>query len=170
MPIPGSNYDDNSVNPAPRSLIGAASNIITGDNPPFAVADFVAQYPQFGPDAKGKYLVPEIMLTMYVNLAHSYLKQARWKNTWQMAMGLFVAHFATIYLQSAAKPGAEADQVVASGAARGMIASESAGDLSVSYESIASDLDGWAAWKLTIFGQQLVTFAKIIGKGGMYVW
>jgi hypothetical protein len=38
------------------------------------------------------------------------------------------------------------------------------------FATIADDLEGWAAWKLTTFGQQLATFGKLIGSGGMVVW
>lgn len=87
-------------------------------------------------------------------------------------MGWFMAHFLTLYLQSMVKADASAKQVVAAGQARGLVASKSAGDLSVSYDysSVTQDLDGWAAWKLTPYGQQLAAMGRIVGKGGMYVW
>ena len=28
---------------------------------------------------------------------------------------------------------------------------------------------GWAAWKLTTYGTQFATLARMVGKGGMYI-
>lgn len=155
---------------------------VTGDNIPFdATVESIVNYatitisaPASGTGATtliiNQTILPAAALQMYAALASTYLQQARWRDTWAMAMGLFIAHFATLYLQSMAAPGSPADAVVSAGTARGLVSSETAGPVSVSYESIATDLDGWAAWKLTAFGQQLATFAKIIGKGPMLVW
>jgi hypothetical protein len=116
-------------------------------------------------------LLPTIVIQMYINLATASIMQRRWHSYWKIAIGWFVAHFCTLYLESMANPGSSAAQVVAAGQARGLMASKGVGDVSVSYDynSIAQDLEGWAAWKLTIFGQQLATVGKLVGKGGMMV-
>lgn len=164
------------------SLIAAASNLRTGDNPPYTLADFYALYPAYGPrktpseDPEGEptitYLVDPIIIEMYIGMAEAVVKESRWRPRWKFAMGLFVAHFLTLYLQSLANANSTAAQVVAAGQARGLMASKSVGDVSVSYDfsTIAQGLDGWAAWNLTTFGIQFATLAKIVGKGGMYVW
>ena len=36
--------------------------------------------------------------------------------------------------------------------------------------TITNDLDGWAQWKLTKYGVQFASIAKLMGKGGMLVW
>lgn len=155
-------------------IIGDASNVRTGSNPPFLLADFFAQYPQFGPDGSTppKYLVPTLITQMYINLADACIKQARWHDYWQISTGWFVAHFCTMYLMGTADPNSGAAAVLAAGQAKGLNTSESVGDVSVStdYNNIAQDLEGWAAWKLTIYGQQLATIGKIVGMGGMYVY
>ena len=116
-------------------------------------------------------LVPAIMLIMYVSLATSTLMQARWHSYWAIAVGWFIAHFLTLYLQGMAAPGSNAATVMAAAAARGITASKSVGPVSVSYDlgAINNDLDSWAAWKLTIYGQQLATFGNMVGKGGIVV-
>jgi hypothetical protein len=116
-------------------------------------------------------LLPAMVLQMYINLATASINQARWHSYWKTAIGWFVAHFCTLYLQSMASPGSSAAQVVSAGQARGLMASKGVGDVSVSYDysSIASDLDGWAQWKLTLFGQQLASIGKLVGKGGTVV-
>ncbi len=151
-----------------QQIIADAANIRAGENPSYTVADFLSAYPQFGTESEP--LLPAAMLTAYVALAHAAIKEARWRSYWKVGMGLFIAHFSTLYLQAMTPTGASAKAVVAAGQARGLTASKAAGDVSMSYESIAADLDGWAAWKLTVFGQQLATIGKLVGKGGMYVW
>ena len=157
-----------------RQMAAAASNIRTGGNPSYSLAtDFFPSYPQFGPRGSGDqitYLVPLPVMQMYADLANASLSMNRWHEMWIVAMGWFVAHFLTLYLQSMAANSAAA-QVIAAGQSRGLMASKSVGDVSVSYDynSISQDLDGWAGWKLTAFGVQLATIAKRIGRGGMYV-
>lgn len=162
----------NDDNLSAGGIIGAASNIRTGSNPPFSFNDFITMYPQFGPDTNTSYLVPQAITQMFINLADASIKEARWHDYWQIAMGWFIAHFCTLYLQGTANPNNGAAAVLAAGQAMGLNTSESVGDVSVStdYNTIAQDLDGWAAWKLTIYGQQLATIGKLVGKGGMYVY
>jgi hypothetical protein len=131
-------------------------------------------YPQFGPDGSTtpKQLIPDPIIQMFIDLAHASIKEARWHGSWKIAMGWFVAHFLTLYLQGLASAGSPAAEVLAAGQAKGLNTSESVGDVSVSidYNTIAQDLEGWAAWKLTIYGQQLATMGKLVGMGGMYVY
>lgn len=170
-------YDSGS-----EGLITAASNLRSGDNPAYTFTDFYALYPVYGPrtvsavppatEPTTTYLVDPSVADMYIDLAHAVVKESRWKGQWRLAMGLFVAHFLTLYLQSLADTNCSAAQVVAAGQARGLMTSKSAGDVSVSYDVsvIAQGLNNWAAWNTTAFGVQYATLAKIVGKGGMYVW
>lgn len=169
-PIISYGLDDQSINAG--AVVSSASNVITGTNPPYVSSDFYESYPQFGPNTDGKYLVPQIVTQMYINLADACIKQARWNTAWEIAMGWFVAHFCTLYLQGTSSPNSGAGAVLAAGQARGLDTSQSAGDVSVStdYNNIGEDLSGWAAWKLTIYGQQLATMGKLIGRGGMYIY
>ena len=116
-------------------------------------------------------LLFSMVIQMYINLANACIMQARWNTSWQIAMGWFIAHFCTLYMQSMVTPNSPASAVLAAGQAKGLDTSQSVGDVSVStdYNSIGEDLNGWAAWKLTVFGQQLATMGKFIGKGGIYV-
>lgn len=152
-------------------LTATASNVFSGTNPSYALSDFIVVYPQFGPNADGNYLVPTIILQMYVDLANACVKQVRYRSYWALCMGFFIAHFATLFLQGTASPGSSAAQVLEAGKAQGLTTSESVGDVSVStdYGTIAASLSGWAAWNLTIFGQQFATIGKMVGMGGMYV-
>ena len=88
-------------------------------------------------------------------------------------MGLFIAHWLTLFLQSMTSPDDPVGKIIAAGLAKGLQSSKSAGDLSVSYDFSflnGSDFNGWGTYKMTAFGQQFVTIAKIYGMGGMVVW
>ncbi|MGD8188566.1 DUF4054 domain-containing protein [Brevibacillus ginsengisoli] len=162
----------NDGNMSASGIIGVASNVKTGSNPAFTFDDFIAIYPQFGPNTDGAYIITQPIVEMYIALADASIKETRWHSYWKVAMGWFVAHFCTLYLQGVADPNSGAAGVLKAGQTRGLPTSKSAGDVSVStdYSSIAQDLDGWAAWKLTLYGQQLATIGRIVGKGGMYVY
>jgi hypothetical protein len=184
-----------------RGIIAGASNIKGGNNPPFTVADFQAIYPQFweevetGPGSPGSpgdpdatppvdpvgpvppttELVPYVpaeVIEMYVELAHACVKISRYHAAWKMVMGLFVAHFITMYMQTMVDPeNASPQAVAAAGQTKGLMSSKSVDSVSASYDfsAVMQDLDGWAAWKLTAYGVQYATLAKAYGMGGMRV-
>ena len=154
-----------------EQLTAVASNIISGTNPSYTVEDFTSMYPQFGPDTNDNYLVDPVILQIYIDLANACVIQARYKSSWQLCMGLFIAHWVTLWLQGTTQPGSSAAKVIALGEAKGLRTAKSVGDISTSidYNAVAQDLNGWAAWKLTNYGQQFATIAKMVGKGGMYV-
>lgn len=164
-----------NVEAAVQQVKAAASNILSGTNPSYTLEDFYVVYPQFAPTGVAPTTVPgpvpEIVLTMFLGMAHATIKQTRYRSAWALCMGYFIAHFATLWLEGTAQAGSAAAQVLEAGRARGLRTSESVGDVSAGYDysSMAQDLDGWAAWQLTIFGQQLATIGKMVGKGGMYV-
>lgn len=155
-----------------NSAVSSASNIRIGTNPPYTLDDFIQEYPQFKTDSEDNYLVPQILVQKYVNLAHTCIKEARWGDMWNLAMGWFVAHFCTLYLQSAGDPNSGAAAVIQAGRAKGLDTSVSAGGVSAStdYSMIANSIDGWVNWKLTVYGTQIITFGRLAGKGGMYIY
>ena len=91
---------------------------------------------------------------------------------WHTAIGLFTAHFCVLHLQAQTDAGSDASSVLAAATNAGLLSGESADGVSYSREigSITSDLSGWAGFKLTAYGVQFATLAKMAGKGGMYVW
>lgn len=154
-----------------EQITAVASNVFSGTNPSYAMSDFVAMYPQYGPDADDNYLIPTVILQMYIDLAHACVKQVRYKSYWALCMGFFIAHFVTLWLQGTASPGSLAGQVLEAGKAQGLVTSESVGDVSVStdYSTLAASLSSWAAFNLTVYGQQFATIGKMVGMGGMMV-
>lgn len=150
-----------------NGLMADAAGIRDGVNPPFTLEEFKEIYPQFKGEA-----VPDAVLAMYLELADNTIKEARWHSYWKMAMGLFIAHFATLWAMGTNDAASTAADVISAGEARGLVASKSAGGVSLSmeYSTITSGLNDWAAWKMTQYGTQLATLAKLVGKGAMQVW
>lgn len=118
-------------------------------------------------------MMPLTMLQVYVVLANAGVLQGRYQDSWQLCMDLFVAHFCTLYMQ-AALPGASgsAKAVIEAGRAMGLRTAKSFGEASTSvdFSAVANDLEGWAQWKLTIYGQQFASIGRLAGKGGMLIW
>lgn len=133
----------------------------------YTLEEFQSFYPQFDGEA-----VPEAVLEMYLELGENAVQKTRWRSYWKLAMGLFVAHFATLWAMGAGSPGSTAAEVIQAGEARGLTTSKSGGGISISkdYSAITSGLDGWAAWNQTQYGTQLATLSKMVGKGGMQIW
>lgn len=171
MDLINSSYEGATASINASAIIASASNIKTGTNPPYEITDFLDVYPQFGMNASATPIMPLIVIQMYIDLANASIKQTRWHSYWSVAMGWFVAHFCSLYLQGTADPNSGASAVIEAGKAQGLDTSQSVGDVSVStdYSMVANDLNGWAAWKLTIYGVQLATVGKLLGKAGMYI-
>lgn len=133
----------------------------TGGSGTGALVDITQLVPYSG-------LVPQIVIQTYLNLALACLQSARWGEQWKLAVGLFIAHYVTLYLDSDGSPVTTPGQAAVTGLAKGIAVSKAAGDVSVGYETL-KDLESWAAWGLTKYGQQLATMAKIVGMGPMYI-
>lgn len=136
-------------------------------NPPYTIEDFKSFYPQFAGEG-----VADVVLEMYVELAHKNIQETRWHSYWKLAMGLFVAHFATLWAMGIAEPAASTADIAGTGENQGMVSSKSAGGVSISrdYSIVNNGLTGWAAWTQTKYGTQLATLTKLVGKGGMQIW
>ena len=169
-------------------LVSTAANIRFGTNPAYNKTDFFGMFPQFGPSAVTAnnattytYATGETgnnannstyssIVDVYIALASASLIQLRWQDSWKFGMGLFVAHYMSLWLQCYSDPGSAAKTVAAQGQARGIQASKSVGDVSVSYQAVVGNWEEWGAWNLTLYGQQLMAIADIVGRGGMYIW
>ena len=148
-----------------NGIVAQASNIKRDGHPPYVVEDFLRGYPQFFGN------IPDEMIEGYVELGLSCVNYKRFGKMWRVAVGLFIAHFCSLYLQSMQPEGATAGSVLAAASSAGMVTSESADGVSYSRDGSAlNDLNGWAAFKMTTFGVQFATMARLAGKGGMYVW
>jgi hypothetical protein len=168
----GTNYYP-GVNPVNSDQIAAnASGINVGGNLPYSVDDFLSIYPQFGSIAStGDPIIPLIVLQLYIDLALESIQLNRFRASWKLVVGLFIAHFCTLWLKSFATPEDGVDVIAKAGETTGIIVSESVDGVSYSMDTsfISTDLQGFAGWKTTAFGIQLATFARLYGKGGMVV-
>lgn len=116
-------------------------------------------------------LVPFVVMSLYIALASASLVQQRWRDTWYLAMALYVAHFLTMWMRAFCDPKTNptAKQVAVAGIEKGMLVAKSAGDVSGSYQNMMEDYASWGTFTETTFGSQLISFARWIGMGAMYV-
>ena len=108
---------------------------------------------------------------MFLTQANDSVLPSRWGSMWRYAAGLYLAHFSTMYLKTYAPASSGTAQVVAKAQPAGVIKSTTMGDTSVSYDNSAVTIgtEKWGSWNATQYGQQLVTLARLVGMGGMYV-
>lgn len=146
-----------------------ASNVSTGTGT-YTAEMFQQDFPQFF-NADGECLVPETILTMFINRANNAITPDKWGDAWQYAAGLYVAHFSTMYLSTYAPSSDTAAQAAATGGLVGVIKSATLGDSSVTYDTdtLTKATAEWGSLNATKYGQMLATEARLVGMGGTYV-
>lgn len=117
----------------------------------------------------GPPIAPLQVIAAYIALASSSLAQARWLESWLVAMSWFIQHFLILYARSNGNPNCGPGQVVVAGLKQGITVAASAGGVSQGLERVPG-LDSWAAWNSTGPGVQLATMAKVVGAGPIYVY
>lgn len=153
----------------PEAAFAIASNIKPNngeDDCCFGVRDFRKLMPAFT-----EAIISNAVVGRYCEMANKAVQKARWGSLWEEGVRLYVAHFCTLYLQTAVPAGATIDEILNAGKVQGSVTSKSVGGVSVSMDNGAaqSDLNGWGSFKLTSFGQQFASLARMVGKGMMYV-
>lgn len=156
-------------NPQFFGVRAAAANIGQGTGN-YTAEQFQQDYPQFF-NEYGTCLVPPVMLTEILNMANASVQPDKWLESWRYAVGLYVAHYATLYLRTYAESSPTAAQAAATGALVGVVKSATLGDSSVSYDTTAltKGTEDWGDLNATTYGQMLANRAKLIGLGGSYV-
>lgn len=136
----------------------------------YTAEQFKAEYPQFC-DADGKCFLPDVQLEELVKMANTSIQPDKWLDSWHYAAGLYVAHYATLFLRTYAESSPTAAQAAASGALVGVVKSATLGDSSVTYDTSAltSGTESWGDLNATTYGQMLANRAKLIGAAGSYV-
>lgn len=136
----------------------------------YTVEDFQQDFPQFF-SSEGFSLLPLTMLQEIVNMANSSVQPDKWGEAWRYAVGLYVAHYATLYLRSYSPSNDDPAQAAASGALVGVVSSATLGDASVSYDTsaITGGTADWGDLNATTYGQLLANRAKLLGIAGTYV-
>lgn len=174
----------NSMNPmAPcfATARSAAANVPQpGEHGDYRAEMFRKDFPQFtttisSEEADGKEavvdLVPEEMLQSFIDQVNDSVLPSRWGSMWRYAAGLYVAHFVSLYLKTYSPGSASAVQAAGNAAQVGTVKSAVMGDTSISYDNsaITAGTEKWGAWNATQYGSQLVTMARMVGMGGMFV-
>lgn len=158
-------------NPQFYGVRSAAANIgqSQGD---YTAEQFQQDFPQFftpgTEETPATCLVPTTMLTEIIHMANASVQPDKWLESWRYAVGLYVAHYATLYLRTYAPGNATPQQAAASGALVGVVKSATLGDSSVSYDTTAvtKGTEDWGDLNSTTYGQMLANRAKLIGLGG----
>ena len=114
-------------------------------------------------------LVPEEAVNEFIQMANDNILECRWFGKWKYACALYVAHYSTLYLQTYAPDSESIDELKDAGSMNGLMSSATLGDASISYDnSLVQKMDQWGVWGLTIYGQQLIQEAKLLGKGSTF--
>ena len=147
----------------------AAANIGTGVGD-YTAEQFQQDYPQFF-NSEGNFLGSLPMLEQIIQMANANIQPDKWLDSWRYAVGLYVAHYATLSLRGYATNNETPEQAAASGALVGMVKSATLGDASVSYDTaaITAGTEDWGDLNSTTYGQILANRAKLIGMGGTLV-
>ena len=147
----------------------AAANIGTGVGD-YTVEQFREDYPQFF-NSEGNFLGSLPMLEQIIQMANVSIQPDKWLDSWRYAVGLYVAHYATLSLRGYAASNETPQQAAASGALVGMVKSATLGDASVTYDTaaITAGTEDWGDLNSTTYGQILANRAKLIGMSGTYV-
>lgn len=144
----------------------------------YTVEMFQEDFPQFfkketGEDGEITFLplLPLTMLEMFVAEANNAIQPDKWLDGWRYAAGLYVAHYATLYLRTYAKNSDTPAQAASTGALLGVVSSATLGDSSVSYDTdaLTKATENWGDLNATQYGQILASRAMRVGLGGAYV-
>lgn len=157
-------------------VVGRASNIGHGKGD-YTLEMFRADFPQFFKKQTGDEEValipflPSTVLQEIINQANAAVQPDKWLDGWRYAVGLYVAHYATMYLRNFSEDPQSAAQAAATGSVSGVVKRATLGDSSVEYDTTAvtQALSDWGDFNATAYGQQFATRARLVGMGGMGV-
>lgn len=147
----------------------AAANIGHGKGD-YTMEQFRQDYPQFF-NSEGYFLGSLPMLEQIIQMANASIQPDKWLDGWRYAVGLYVAHYATLSLRGYAASNETPQEAAASGALVGIPKSATLGDTTVSYDTsaITAGTKDWGDLNSTTYGQMLANRAKLIGMAGTYV-
>lgn len=141
----------------------------------YTAADFRQDFPQFFTAEEGgkpaECLLPPAMLEEFIRQANAAIQPDKWLEGWRYAAGLYVAHYAALYLRTYAPSSETPAQAAATGALMGVVSSARLGQDSVTYDTdaLTKATEDWGDLNATQYGQLLATKARLIGTGGSYV-
>lgn len=131
---------------------------------------FKEDFPQFF-DTYGVCLLPDtIQKSSSVRQAPLSSRISGWM-AGAMPPGLYVAHYATLYLRTYAEHSSTPSQAAGTGALVGVVESATLGDATVKYDAdaLTKATEGWGDLNATQYGQMLASKARLVGMAGSYV-
>ena len=147
----------------------SSANVILTDNPEYTKEMFLESFPVFIASFDDS-TIPEYVFNLFVGMAQASIKKDRYNSAWEFLMGLYVAHNLVLYMRTQQGDPSAANALKGS-LPVGIASSKSVDGLSISYEfmGLQEDFNGYGTWKLTTYGQQLITMTKNFGRAGMWI-
>lgn len=125
------------------------------------LAGFRDSYPEFTDAVK----YPDAMITRFLTVAVSMVNADRWGTLVDYGVGLVTAHRCAI----AMKNQRDAAFGKAPGAASGPVSSKAVDKVNISYDTSTAAEEGAGWWNMTIYGQEYIRQARLMGAGGMLI-
>lgn len=160
--------------------LASARRKVSENTKKFLDEDFFEYMPQFQTEiteevngksiTKRNSLIPERPLQTFLDMANKNILEQVWNEKWEYACALYTAHYCSMFLKNYA-PASQSKDDVSGGGVGGGIQSSTLGDASISYDNSAINnaAQKWGAWAQTLYGQQLVNEARILGIGGAFI-
>lgn len=160
--------------------LASARRKVAENSKTFSEDDFFEYMPQFQTETteeingknitKRTSLIPERPLQTFLKMANDNILEGVWFEKWEYACALYTAHYCSMFLKNYSPASLSKDDV-AGGGVGGGIQSSTLGDASISYDNSAINAAAqkWGAWAQTLYGQQLVNEARILGIGGGFI-
>ena len=111
---------------------------------------FRGQFPEFSDIIK----YSDAALTFWISVASAYVDPNKWQTLTDTGTSLALAHFLVL---------AARNQTGNPGQGTGLANSQSAGDVSVGYDTGSTTEEKGGMWNLTNYGQQYLRMARLIG-------
>jgi hypothetical protein len=154
-------------------LQSEASNVVGENQSEYTEAMFLTDFPQFGKKVEDEVvcLVPSVILNQFISMANDAIQEERWFTKWRFAMGLYIAHYSSLYLRTYKESSPDEATAAATGDVVGTVRAATLGDASVTYDTaaITAATEKWGTFNATAFGQLLVTEARLVGMGGSFI-
>ena len=127
----------------------------------FDLAAFREHFPEFADDS----IYSDAMVEFWAGIADKRLNTTRWDTLLDHGLELFTAHMVSLASENIADGLAGAPP----GGGAGIMASQSAGGVSVSYDTSSVAMQDGGDYNQTVYGRQFLKLARIVGIGGAQI-
>lgn len=125
------------------------------------MSDFSDAFRVSFPEFANSTTYPDSQIDFWYGIGESLLNETRWGDRLDYGLNLFVAHHLVMAVRNQASS--------APGQSEGLVGSQSAGPLTVSFDTTAVREEGAGFYNLTSYGTLFWKMAKIVGIGGAHV-